>query len=71
VSKVNSPRSGHYPVKWKDARLPRNVKLGTYVTIVGKLITYNLGQSFVIIDCELLAPKSLRLIKRFIQKQKP
>lgn len=65
-SMINSPRAGIYPVTWKDNRLPEKAKLGSYVTIVGKLVTLDLGRAFIVIQARQLRPKSLRKIKKEI-----
>jgi hypothetical protein len=66
TSMVNSPRSGLYPVKWKDDRLPKDVKMGSYVTLFGQLITYNLGRTFVVIKTVSLRSRSMRNLKKHI-----
>jgi hypothetical protein len=69
-SKINSPRSGIYPLKWLKNRLPDGVKVGSYVTIIGQLITLDLGRSFQIIKAEALKPGSLPKFKKFLQEVK-
>lgn len=68
-SMINSPRSGLYSVKWKNNRLPDKAKLGSYVTIVGQLITLDLGRAFIIIKAQALRPKSIRKIKKLIKEE--
>ena len=68
--KINSPRAGIYSVKWKNNRLPDGVKIGSYVTIIGKLITIDLGRAFVIIKAEALKPSSLPKFKKFLEEMK-
>ena len=67
---INSPRSGIYPVKFKYNRIPDDVKIGAYVTIVGQLITLDLGRAFVIIKAESLKPSSLPRFKKFLEEEK-
>lgn len=64
---INSPRSGIYHVKWKSGRLPDNAKIGAYVTIIGQLVTLDLGRAFVVIKAEGLRPGKLPEIKRYLQ----
>jgi len=66
-SKINSPRSGIFPVKWKNGRLPDNVKIGEYVTIYGQLITLDLGRGFQIIKAQGLNPTTMQRFKKFIE----
>ena len=68
--KVNSPRSGIYSVKWKNNRLPDGVKVGAYVTLIGQLVTLDLGRAFLIIKAEALKPSSLPKIKKFLKECK-
>lgn len=68
--KINSPRSGIYPVKWKGNRLPNDVKIGSYVTIIGQLVTLDLGRAFIVIKAEALKPASLPRIKKFLEGEK-
>jgi len=68
--RINSPRSGLYDIKWKNNRLPDGVKIGAYVTLMGQLITLDLGRAFIIIKAEALKPGSLPKIKRFLQGEK-
>lgn len=69
VSRINSPRSGIYGVRWLKNRLPAKVKQGSYVTIVGQLITLELGRGFLIIKAQALKPKSIRRIKKLIKEE--
>jgi hypothetical protein len=69
-SKINSPRAGIFSVKWKNNRLPDGVKIGTYVTIVGQIVTLDLGRAFYIIKAEALTPRSMVRIKRAIEGEK-
>ena len=69
-SKINSPRSGIYPIKWKGNRLPDDAKIGAYVTIIGQLITLDLGRAFVVIKAEALKPASLPRFKKFLEGEK-
>ena len=65
--RINSPRSGIYDLKWKNNRLPDGVKIGSYVTIIGQLVTLDLGRAFIIIKAEALKPGCLPEIKKFLQ----
>ena len=69
-SRINSPRSGIYDVKWKHNRLPEGVTVGGYVTLIGQLITLDLGRAFVIIKAEALKPHAMARIKKHILEEK-
>lgn len=69
-SQINSPRSGIYSVKWKNNRLPDGVKVGEYVTILGQLITLDLGRGFQIIKAEGLQPGAVKRFKKFLEAEK-
>lgn len=66
---ISCPTSGRFNVKWKDGTMP-DIKQGQYITITGKLVTLNLGESFIVVSAELLPAKSLNSIKKFIQEVK-
>ena len=66
---ISCPTSGRFDVKWKNNTQP-NVKQGDYVTLVGKLVTLDLGRAFVVVGAELLPAKTLKEIKKFIQSKK-
>jgi hypothetical protein len=67
---LNCPTSGQIYLKWKDARVPPAVKVGKYITVCGKLITLDLGRSFLMVRGELLRPSSLNNIKKYISVQR-
>lgn len=62
------PTAGRYDVKWKGGIFP-DIKRGDYITITGRLITLDLGRAFVVVGAQLLKPKSLPEIKKFIQER--
>lgn len=66
---ISCPTSGRFDVKWRNNTMP-NIKQGQYITIVGKLVTLDLGRAFVVVGAELLPAKSLNEIKKFIQSKK-
>ena len=66
---ISCPTSGRFNVRWKDNTMP-DINQGDYITLVGKLITLDLGRDFVVVSAELMPPKSLNRIKKFIQEKK-
>ena len=66
---ISCPTSGRFDVKWKDATMP-DIKQGQYITLVGKLVTLDLGRAFIVVNAQLLPAKSLKEIKKFIQSKK-
>jgi hypothetical protein len=69
-TRINCPTAGMFDVKFKNKRLPENVKIGAYVTLVGKLITLDLGRAFVVVNAESLNPGSLPKFKKFLEESK-
>lgn len=65
---ISCPTSGRFDVKWKDNTFP-DIKLGDYITLTGKLVTFDLGRSFVVVRAELMKAKSLKEVKKFIQER--
>lgn len=66
---ISCPTSGRFDVRWKDRTMP-DIKQGQYVTIIGKLVTLDLGRAFVVVSAELLKAGSLNEIKKFIRQTK-
>lgn len=66
---ISCPTSGRFDVTWRDKTMP-NIKQGQYITIIGKLVTYDLGRAFIVVSAELLKPKSLNAIKKLIHEVK-
>lgn len=66
---ISCPTSGRFDVKWRDNRMP-DIKRGQYITLVGKLVTFDLGRAFIVVGAELLPPATLKEIKKFIQEVK-
>jgi hypothetical protein len=66
---INCATSGRFNVKWRNNTMP-NIKQGDYITLVGKLITLDLGRAFVVVGAELLPAFTLKEIKHFIQEKK-
>jgi hypothetical protein len=65
---ISCPTSGRFDVRWRDNTMP-DIKRGQYITLVGKLITLRLGESFMVVRAELLPAKSLKEIKKFIEER--
>lgn len=43
------------------------MRVGEYVTITGRLITMDLGKSFIVVRAEILRKKFLPELKKFIE----
>lgn len=69
LSVLNSPRAGIFRIKWDKDRIPDGAKLGSKVTIVGKLITLNLGRSFLIKRAKSYDAIKMKKLKRFFQEE--
>ena len=73
--RINAQTAGMFDVKFKNNRLPDNVKIGAYITIIGKPITLDLGRATLVIKAKALRPGSLPKLKKFLegemQCQKP
>ena len=67
---LNSPRSGIYSVEWKDGRLPDGVKRGEYCTIIGQLVTFDLGRGFKIIKAEGLKAGAVKRFKQILEGER-
>lgn len=66
---ISCPTSGRFDVTWRNRTMP-DIKQGQYITIIGKLVTYDLGRAFVVVGAELLPARTLKDIKKFIQEVK-
>ena len=63
---ISCPTSGRFDVKWKNSTMP-NICKGDYITFIGRIVTLDLGRSFLVVRAELLKPKSLNRIKQYIK----
>ena len=68
MTRIYCPTAGYFDVRWKDNRLPDGVKIGVYITILGNIITLDLGKHFMVSRCQLLRPKLMRELKNFIKE---
>lgn len=56
-------KHAHVWIRWFDNKLPPGVKKGEYVTIIGKLFTFNNGKEFQVLDAVLLKTSPRRILK--------
>lgn len=69
VTKIICPTAGEFCISWKGDYVPSGLKQGKYITVTGRLISFMLGRSAMVVRGELLQAKSLNEIKKFIRER--